>query len=264
LQDGPEPDARSFCIRKELLDNATTLFRGTTEPRIIFRTKVVKTDPVVFDMFINWLNHSEDPVPYLPCHYSQEPWRSRAVDVWLFAKRICAPSLERYALSQVVRNCAMQDSSAFACIEREAKAKSALRRFSNHWVAWNCYLAPEGQSEYVDLAAAKLASVVNSETNDPRIFEIEHWYSPCGDDINSSCIHDPVVRENAVNELFASRRPRPEWGLKWEAENKASREKQNPVPSTLKAKNSSAAIKLNPPPPLPPRKTQPILSSKLK
>ena len=244
MQNGSEPGASSVSIRKELLDNATSLFRGTSEPRIIG----VKAEPLIFKMFINWLNRPEDPVPFLPCHYSREPWRSRAVDAWLFAKKICAPGFERYALSQIIRNCSMQDSGFFAQIEGKANAKSALLRFSNHWVAWNVHFAPDGQSEYRELAAAKLANVVNGDTNDPRIYEIEHWYSPCGDDINSSCNHDPVIRENEVNALSASRRPKPTWGLKWEAEHQPSREKQVPLSPTLKT-----------PPPLPPRTIKPKL-----
>ena len=255
LQNGSGPGASSVSIRKELLDAATSLFREISAPRITS----VQAEPRIFKMFIKWLNEAEDPVPFLPFHYSGEPWRSRAVEAWLFARKMCAPGFERYALSHIIRSCSLQGSGYFAHIEGKADPKSALLRFSNHWVAWNASFAVDGKSEYEQLAAAKLANLVNHNTNDPRIYEIEHWYSSCGDQINPACTHDPVVRENAVNALSASRRPEPIWGLEWEKERQPSQDNQVAISPTLKAQKLGLVAKMNSRPPLPPRNIKPAL-----
>lgn len=100
-------------------------------------------------------------MPYIQSRYSSEPWRSCAVDAWLFARDIGAPVFEKFALSQIIANRSLQASDYFVQIEKRATPKSAALRFSNHWVAWNVLLAQGGLSEYQELAAAKLATAVS-------------------------------------------------------------------------------------------------------
>ncbi|KEF63730.1 uncharacterized protein A1O9_01708 [Exophiala aquamarina CBS 119918] len=245
LHAGPEASARSFRVRKELFYSVTTCFKATDSEIVVFPADLFKRSIVGFDMFTHWLKHREDPRPYIPLQYSKEPWRSHSAAAWVFARRIHSLEFERYALSHFITNCITCHLSTWKTIEMKIKEKTSLRRFSDHWIAWRCHLAEAGQSEFKDLSAAKLASAVNDDTPDPRILDLDHWYSSCGDDINSTCIHDPVVRENEVNALFSSREPRPEWGYELEMKNQAPQEESTPWPS------EKAAVK---PPILPPRK----------
>jgi len=104
-------------------------------------------------------------------------------------------------------------------IEREAPPKSPLRRFSDHWVAWNCRLAGPGVNEFTGLLAARRAPFVPEKARDPRIYDIEHWYSSCGDDMHPGCTHDPITRQEKIDE---ANRPPPavpvEWGCSFEAQ----------------------------------------------
>lgn len=212
LQIGPDGSGKCFRIRKDIFYSATPYFDHTNSLSIVLPKELTDDDPVVFGMFVDWLDKQEDPQPYIPLQYSKEPWRSHAATACLLGQKLCAAKFERYALSQFITNCATSNLSTWEHIDRQAQDKSALRRFSNHWAAWNCHLAPAGQSEYKDLSAAKLASAVNDDTNDPRIFDLDHWYSTCGDNINPTCSHDPIVRENAIEAFLALLQPKPEWG----------------------------------------------------
>jgi hypothetical protein len=225
LHVGPDAAGRSCCVRKDLFHSATTFSNDITGSRVVFPPDLIEDDPMVFDMFVDWLDQQEDPRPYIPLQYSPEPWRSHAATAWVFGQRIRAAQFERYALSQFITNCATVNLTVWKYIEMRAEDKSSLRRFSNHWIAWNHHLVPAGQGEYKDLSAAKLVSSVSDDTIDPRIFDLDHWYSVCGDDINSTCIHDPVVRENLLQKVLsiAHKQQPDEWGRDWETKNEARR-----------------------------------------
>lgn len=84
-------------------------------------------------------------------------------------------------------------------------------------MAWNTSLSGPGVNEYSGLKAANLATQVKASTRDPRILELEHWYSSCGDDINAKCEHDPIFLENEREKRRLERRPPPpEWGAEYE------------------------------------------------
>jgi hypothetical protein len=262
LQVGLDATGRSIRVRKDLFHSVTKFSNGATGSHVIFPPALVKDDPIVFDMFVDWLDLHEDPRPYIPLQYSPEPWRSHAATAWVFGKKIRAAKFERYALSQFITNCATVELAVWKYIEMRARDKSSLRRFSNHWIAWNHHLAPAEQSEYKDLSAAKLARLVNDDTIDPRIFDLDHWDSVCGDDISSSCIHDPVVRENlAQKRLSIAQKQRPdEWGRDWETKSKAGqKESVDSPPSSPKAKVSGNKLKKAPP--LPPPLAQKFTSA---
>jgi hypothetical protein len=208
--------ARQFTIRKEMLCGSSEYFNGRCRSSGETCIRLGEDDPVAFDMFVHWLLQKEEPISYKPNSYSEEPWRSKSATAWLLARKLRAAQFKRFALSQFVQNCALSDLSTWVCIEKEAVSKSPLRRFSEHWIAWNFHLAAGGPSELADLEAAQRANLVTQTTRDPRIYDLEHWYSDCGDNLNPSCSHDPDIRAAALRAAKRVKTPLPEIGRDWE------------------------------------------------
>lgn len=96
-----------------------------------------------------------------------------------------------YALSQFVLNCALADLETWRMIEKEAIKGTDLRKFSDHWVAWNASL---GQSELFKLEASSLAHKITPDTRDPRTYNLDHWHMRCGADLGATCEHNVSVR----------------------------------------------------------------------
>jgi len=178
-------------------------------------------DPLVFEMFLEWSKRPKRPIHYHPGQYSEEPWISNAVPAWMLAHRLGVPRFEMYALSQFIQNCAIAIKGPWKFIEDNVPSTSSLFRFGAHWVAWNTSLSGIGANEYTGLRAAVNAAQVNNSTRDPRIYDLDHWYSDCGYKINPKCEHDPVSQEQEQRaKSFRDRPPPPEWGF--EAEDQAS------------------------------------------
>lgn len=165
-------------------------------------------DPVLFQLFVVWLNHRPEPLEFKhDCEPSEEPWLSRGAEAWSLAVRLRAPAFERYALSQVARNCARAPYGPWKYIEQHAAARSSLHRFGDHWVAWNVRQlaadvggpAHQHPAEYDGLLAALRATEVADDTRDPRIYDLDHWFTDCGDSFDPGCPHDPVACEEHRN-----------------------------------------------------------------
>jgi len=157
-------------------------------------TITLAADATVFSLFISWLVAQPTPVSYDPDRPAAEPWVSLASAACILASQLKAPAFEKYALSQFIQNFALAPFGPWADIERDAPAKSSIRRFSNHWIAWNTHLAGSSVNEFSGLAAGQLASRVTGQTRDPRLYHIEHWYSDCGDSFEPGCEHHPSAQ----------------------------------------------------------------------
>jgi hypothetical protein len=155
-----------------------------------------KWEPSIFELFEQFTLSSQQPVLYQPCqYYTEEQWDERALHACFLAIDLDAQHFLRYALSIFIQNCALESYETWEGIEEKLGKGNPLRRFSDHWIAWNSYLAGDITHEYTGLAAEPLVTLVTDETNDPRIMELEHWFSECGDSFNSKCDHDPVEQE---------------------------------------------------------------------
>lgn len=129
-------------------------------------------------------------------------------------------------------------------IEREIDIGSSIRRFSDHWVAWNCYLFGPGMNEFSKLqAAVLLRALISDNTRDPRTFDLEHWYSDCGNDISAACNHNPLVRRKALQEADGVNTDVPTWGRLFEES------RQNPIPPTGIGPLRPSPDRTNSPPP---------------
>jgi hypothetical protein len=175
-------------------------------------------DPSIVAMFIDWTKTQEEPIVYAPGQYSPEPWLSKAAPAYLLGRRLDAVLFSKYALSQFIQNCAIIARSPWKSIEDTALAEGPLVRFSNHWVAWNVSFFGPGINEYSGLRAARTLQA-NSNTRDPRILDLDHWYASCGDDVDPKCEHNLVYMASLEEELRKmNKTPPPEWGFEHELE----------------------------------------------
>jgi hypothetical protein len=165
-------------------------------------------EPLEFDAFLEWVNESKSTSilkacgrarAYSPNKPPGEPWISNGADICLLAIRLKAGDFEKYALSLFISSCALAPFGPWHKIEKRTSGSSPLRRFSNHWVAWNFYLTGCRRNEYTHLQATSLASQVTGRTRDPRSYDIVHWYSDCGDDLQPGCPHDALSRQENLH-----------------------------------------------------------------
>ncbi|KAF4959666.1 hypothetical protein FSARC_10653 [Fusarium sarcochroum] len=137
----------------------------------------------------------------------REPWLSNATQAWLLGQRLEAPEFQKFCLERFIDNCALALFGPWKIIEENAGANSPLRRFSNHWIAWNVSLVQDGPHEYRGLKAVALAKDVDEYTGDPRKYGQEHWYSDCGDQISPRCEHNPRVTDEKTEQAQHPEKP---------------------------------------------------------
>lgn len=211
-------------VRDENEDKVFTVEIKTLRSSPRFREELRETEglaelclddhpPLVFQLFLDFCQEPLEPIRYQPGHYSKDPWASSSVAAWLLSVELRARRFEKYALSHFIQNCAIIAKGPWAYIEEHVPDGSSLCKFSKHWIAWNTSLSHSWTHEYLGLEAAELAKFVTSETRDPRIFDIDHWFRECGDDLNAQCEHNPLRREQQrEKQARASKLPPVEWG----------------------------------------------------
>jgi WW domain len=206
-------------------------------------------------MFAHWLSQQDGPISYKAISYSEEPWRSNSASAWLLGKKLRALLFQKFALSQFIQNCALSSVGTWKHIEEKEGLYTPLRRFSDHWIAWNFYLAAGGPSEFAGLRASRIAQSIMETTKDPRIYDLEHWYSDCGYDFNPDCSHDPDKRAEALRAAKRVKPKLPEVGRDWE-----TRKLGKPRTRSSSA-TSSSSLKVNLPSPSRPSKSVPVRST---
>jgi hypothetical protein len=241
---GTGDDAKIFHIDKNSICKSSGYFAEVCLSKSSDRIDLAGDDPAAFDLFFQWMRRPERPVPYSPGQYSEEPWLSKASAAWLLARKLRAEDFELYALSQFIQNCALAAFGPWKDIEREAPRSSPIRRFSDHWVAWNSHLAGPGRNEFSDLQVAWKARLVTDNTKDPRIYDIEHWYLRCGDDLSPNCSHDPDAQQAKLNEANHREEPPREWGRSFEEQRegrpaRGSSSNKSPLQRNLSRRTSS-------------------------
>lgn len=204
---GSAGKVKAFQIERDLICHLSPFIRDKLWNPWENQISLDKYEPVAFDLFSKWIHGHETPEVYISIQLSEEPWLSYGADICLLAMKLQCPNFEKEALSHFIRCCALAPFGPWAQIEREAPQQTPLRRFSNHWVAWNFYLSGCGKNEYTSLEAASFASLVTGQTRDPRIFDIEHWFSRCGDSLAPGCSHDPVFRQEKLQQKAVKRKP---------------------------------------------------------
>lgn len=170
-------------------------------------------DPLAFKLFLDFCQDPQEPIKYQGGRYSTEPWMTSSTDACILAVALKARRFEKYALSQFIQNCAIIVTGPWKQIEECTHSDAAISKFSKHWIAWNISLSNWWSHEFVGLDAAASTEQVTSETRDPRIFDLDHWYQACGNDFNALCQHNPIHRkQQQQKEAKNSRAAPPEWG----------------------------------------------------
>ncbi|KAK0732125.1 hypothetical protein B0H67DRAFT_606636 [Lasiosphaeris hirsuta] len=178
-------------------------------------------EPEVVALYLQWSSTRPAPPPYNPAAAlptvasalagSRDAWTIKAAAAWVLSRQLGDHSFELYALAQLIRHCGVALFGPWAFIEARCPVGSSIRRFANHWVAWNASFSAAGSpSEFAGLHAATLVNqVVRGETHDPRTFALEHWFQPCGDDLAAKCDHNPAVRRAKERERLRPAPPKP-------------------------------------------------------
>lgn len=222
VQVGSKEALKIFIVDRSLLLKHSKYFWRKCQHRSGYEDETVffkSFEPLNFEMFLQWTVHPAPSISYDPdMDQPQEPWLSNAATTWLLGKMLeCSDDFDRYALSQFIQNCAFMAFGPWELIEKEVP-KGSLRLFSNHWVAWNYRLAGPDPNEYSGLRAAIRS---NTPVRDPRIFDIEHWYSECGRYRQPRCLHDPIARQEKIREAS---QPKPFPPAKWGRSGELQRE----------------------------------------
>lgn len=207
---GSAGKAKTFQIERDFICYLSPFIRNIlSNPWVTNEISLERYEPVAFELFSKWIHGHEIPEVYISIQDSEEPWLSYGVDICLLAMKLRCPDFEKEALVHFIQSCALAPFGPWAQIEREAPQETSLRRFSNHWVAWNFYLSGCGNNEYTSLEATSFVGLVTGETRDPRILDMEHWFSGCGDSLISGCSHDPVSRQEKLQQNAVRMRPLP-------------------------------------------------------
>lgn len=220
---------------------STRLSSSDSEERSI---DLPNENPDVFDLYREWIHNPRDPEPYDPEQACEDMWISNAASAWLLGKRLEAAWFQKYALAQFIQTCALEPFGPWKYVEMYAPPKSPLVRFSNHYIAWNLYFIGTGTNEFEGLNARQLVPLVDKTTHDPRVYDIEHWYSNCGNKFAAGCTHDPIARQiKQFRENNAPKEAKPEsepWVLALERLAESSRS------SSLSKSSKSSTSSPNP------------------
>jgi hypothetical protein len=199
---GSNHTRKDFLIAKDVLCGVSGFFAGLSaiESNVYFPDE----DPILFSLFVEWIIDRDTTTLYDSTqNRPSEPWKSYAASAWVLGMKLQTSEFQKFALEKFVETCALAPYGPWAYVESHAPSKSPLRRFADHWVAWNYSLAGNKINEFSGLKAAKKAHLVTNETRDPRTFDIDHWYMSCSTLLDPNCEHDPIARLRKIDKSRA-------------------------------------------------------------
>lgn len=152
-------------------------------------------DIETFRLFHSWLKDRELPPDPEDDVYQTEPWLSSTAHAWVLSRILEAPEFEHFCLRTFIKNCALAPFGPWGYVQDNTPPDSPIRRFSNHWIAWNVGILKRETTEFDGLEAKALASQADGYTGNPRLYKLAHWYSPCAARVNAACDHNPKIKE---------------------------------------------------------------------
>lgn len=247
---GEGSGALTFHVNKTELCRHSEYFRRALQTQTVHnRTTLNAEDPCTFQLFHTWLERQDPSPEYKPNEYSDEPWRSLAARAHILGQHLQAREFMRYAFAQFILNCALVEPDTWHFIETNTESDQPLRRFTNHWIAWNTSL---NQSEYLSFDAALLVGQITNTTRDPRTYLIDHWDQPCADILGGSCVHNVKAQEivsQSIRPVYA------ETGRDWELAQRGLSALPTAWPPSIPLRAASSYIQRNFPSSYPPARS---------
>ena len=200
---GTRKKARRWKVHKALICRYSEYFEGACRHSSAgFHESVygifefAQDSPIAFRLFIDWLysNHKRDP--HCTGTIYSDAWRFYAGEACILADKLIATDFAEFTLSRVIQYAHLLDVYDMEFIYENTRLNAPLRLFANQWVRWRCCLQPtlwesSRNGEFQRQRRRHEPNMDNTNTPDPRGFEIKHWYSECGR-TGASCNHATV------------------------------------------------------------------------
>ncbi|RSL58895.1 hypothetical protein CEP53_006013 [Fusarium sp. AF-6] len=174
----------SLQVDRKELSTVSGFFAKVFDPGDHNEQFINGLDPEMFHLFLGWVKDRDVG----SAAYRKEPWLSFTANAWVLSTQIDAPEFGHFCLKAFMSNCALAPFGPWKYVQDYTPLDSPIRRFSNHYIAWNVSLLSGTPSELDDLQAAALAAQAKGDIEDPRLYDCAHWYSPCGDRVDSVSI----------------------------------------------------------------------------
>ena len=197
--------ARRWKIHKALICKYSEYFSRAcrTYPGLSFRegsTNVFDLehdDSFAFQLFVDWLyldTSRKSPTDFDIDHTPNGEamgWKTAAERAWIIGDKLQAVEFTQYALGKVIQYAELLDIHCMEYIYESALPNSALRLFCSEWVSWwvlqnrsrHLWESTRNREFQRDRQRG-----LYSGAQDPRRFEVQHWYSQCGK-LKTPCQH---------------------------------------------------------------------------
>ncbi|KAJ4011118.1 hypothetical protein NW752_007348 [Fusarium irregulare] len=201
-----DSDTESFQLERQQVRSASRYLSRILAKKRTRTIVILKTRCEVLELFCRWAQDSKAYSNPSEDLHLQEPWLSNAAAAWMLGQGIEAEEFQGFCLKVFIKNCALAPFGPWKEIEERANDNSPLMRFSNHWIAWIFSTVQGVPQEFEGLRAVARAKQLDRHIEDPRLFDEDHWYSTCGDQISPRCSHYPKVKEKRTDEVKPRRK----------------------------------------------------------
>lgn len=155
-----------------------------------------RDDPDAFGLFVDWLySWSKDP----PAHIQDRNAGGLSgsceaiISACLLSDMLLARQFDKFMLGNFIQCVGLAQPRALSDVLETSPQNSGLRRFTLHWIKWS----RSSIFSIWDFQPFPLLTeaTYGSQTDDPRLYQIAHWYEDCSKVFPPSCSHKLVVVE---------------------------------------------------------------------
>lgn len=221
---GTGPSTKRYMIHAPLICHYSSYFSGACSSgfaeSISKKFDLTLDDPIAFRHFVHWMYAWDKTIPVYSPASSVSGWSLESAEsAWMLADKLLAPEFGKFALAQFVRFVHLMSAKRLAVVYTQTSRDSALRLFCSRWIAFcrqgkgNDVSKVLQREEYEEMNIS-----IQGSSDDPRRYQVEHWYSACGKEMDPSCVH--AANEPGAN-WPAMRMPWNSWvrlrGMVWNA-----------------------------------------------
>jgi hypothetical protein len=182
-------------IHRRLICHYSSYFKGACQSgfaeSLSKQFDLADDDPVAFKLFVHWMySWDKEPLIYNPATSLSDWSLEIAESAWMLADKLIAPEFGKYALAQFVQHVHLMTAERLAAMYTQTSRDSPLRLFCSRWIAFcrgskiNDVSKVLQRNEYEELNIS-----IQGSSDDPRRYEIGHWYEPCGKSMAPECLH---------------------------------------------------------------------------